>query len=505
MADAAAARDEGLGAVEALVEATLAVVEWDAELRIARWSGQAPAVFGWSAEEALGRRTDALGLLEPGVAAALSDRVHGLAPQEPPLVTRQAVRTRTGGRRSCEWHSSPVRGEDGRTRAVLSLIVELAESDVVETTLRRADRRRDEFLATLAHELRNPLAPMRNALEIMRLAGRDSGAAERARELIERQLAQMVRLIDDLLDVSRISLGRLELRRSRVELGSVVAGAVEASRPAIEASGHQLSISLPRDPVFLDGDPARLAQALSGLLGNASRYMEAGGRIRLSAESLDGEVVVRVRDEGVGIAAEMLPHVFSMFTEGSHFGQRSDNGLGIGLMLVRQLLELHGGRISAQSEGPGRGSEFVITLPTVPAPVDAGAGPPPRRPARSSPRRILVVDDNCDAATSLATMLRMMGHETHTAYDGASALAEAARNQPDVVLLDIGMPGMSGYEVASRIRASSWGQHVSLIALTGWGQEEDVRRSQEAGFDRHLVKPVHPEMLAGVLAVLDRA
>jgi len=232
--------------------------------------------------------------------------------------------------------------------------------------------------------------------------------------------------------------------------------------------------------------------------------MEAGGRIRLSAESLERRVVVRVRDFGVGIAGEMLPHVFSMFAEGARFGQRSDGGLGIGLTLVKQLVELHGGAIAAHSDGPGQGSEFVVTLPTAPAPEDAFASPPPPRPSAPKPRRILVVDDNCDAATSLATMLRMMGHETHTAYDGASALAEAARKRPEVVLLDIGMPGMSGYEVATRIRSSAWGEHMSLIALTGWGQEEDRRRSQEAGFDRHLVKPVHPEMLAGVLAGLEK-
>jgi signal transduction histidine kinase/ActR/RegA family two-component response regulator len=374
----------------------------------------------------------------------------------------------------------------------------------LEATRRDANRRKDEFLGTLAHELRNPLAPMRNALEIMRLAGHDSGAAERARALIERQLEQVVRLIDDLLDVSRLGLGRLELQRSTVDLGRVVASAVERTRPLVEAAGHELTVSLPGAAVHVDGDFSRLVQVLSNLLDNASRFMEAGGRIRLSLRQEEGQAVLQVSDDGIGIPTEMLPHVFSLYAAGSRGAHRTGGGLGMGLTLVRELLALHGGRVEARSAGPGGGSEFVVLLPVVAEP----AQPPASRPrsrcgALRTRRRVLVVDDNRDAAGSLATMLRMMGHETLTAHDGASALEVAATRRPQVVLLDIGMPGMSGYEVATRIRGSSWGQGMALVALTGWGQEEDRKRSREAGFDEHLVKPVHPAMLEGVLAAFE--
>ncbi len=489
--------------LEALIDNTpLAVVEYDPELRISRWSGEAKTLFGWTAAEAVGRTLEELRVVRREDAEKLRQTTHRLQdPAECCVVTRQVNLTRTGERRQCEWYSSVFRDEQGGVAAILSLALDVTEREGLERTLRESDRRKDEFLATLAHELRNPLAPMRNALEIMRLAGPGSGASERARALIERQLAQMVRLIDDLLDVSRISLGKLELRRERVELAAVVASAVETSRPTIEASGHELQISMPDEPVYLEADLTRLAQALLNLLNNAARYMEAGGSILLSARREQEDVVIGVKDAGVGIPREMLPHIFSMSTQGSRFLHRSEAGLGVGLTLVRRLVELHGGTVEAHSEGVGKGSEFVVRLRTAPAPTKPATAD--ERPAASAPpRRILVVDDNVDAAVSLATMLQMMGHETETAHEGLSALESAARWRPDVVLLDIGMPRISGYEVAARIRQFPWGEGMSLVALTGWGQEEDRRRSREAGFDHHLVKPVHPETLARLLSGL---
>ena len=286
----------------------------------------------------------------------------------------------------------------------------------------------------------------------------------------------------------------------------MVSNAVERTRPLIESSGHELTVSLPREPVYVDGDSARLSQVLANLLSNASRFMEAGGRIRLTLRREGARALVRVQDAGVGISPELLPHVFSLFTQGGHHAQRSGGGLGIGLTLVKQLIELHDGTVEAHSDGAGQGSEFVVALPAVDAPLqEASPRPSARAAGGAGRRRVLVVDDNCDAATSLATMLRMMGHETLTAHDGGSALEVAATRRPQVVLLDIGMPGMSGYEVATQIRRSSWGQAITLVALTGWGQEEDRKRSREAGFDEHLVKPVHPDMLAGVLSQLPQA
>jgi PAS domain S-box-containing protein len=372
--------------------------------------------------------------------------------------------------------------------------------------LRDADRRKDEFLATLAHELRNPLAPLRNAVQVMKLAAGDPAAVAKAREMMERQLGQMVHLIDDLMDVSRITRGKLQLRRERVDLASVVRGAVEVSRPGIEASAHRLAVALPPEPVFLDADPTRLTQVLSNLLTNAAKYTERGGHIQLTAARHGGEVVVSVSDTGIGIAPEHLPRLFEMFSQVSSALDRSQGGLGIGLALVRGLVEMHGGSVEARSGGLGRGSEFVVRLPAADGPA-TGQGPPPGGgtvPARTG-RRVLVTDDNRDAADSLAVMLRLGGHEVHTAYDGHAAVEAAARLRPDVAVLDIGMPGMTGYEVARRIRSEPWGRAVVLVALTGWGQEEDKRRATEAGFDRHLTKPVDPAALDGLLAATPKA
>ena len=371
--------------------------------------------------------------------------------------------------------------------------------------LREQDVRKDEFLATLAHELRNPLAPIRNGLQLMKLARNDGEAVERARAMMERQVGHMVRLIDDLLDLSRISQGKLELRKERVELSAVVRNAVETSQPLIEQMGHDLSLALPPVPIYVDGDMVRLAQVVSNLLNNAAKYTERGGRIRLCAERQGNEAVVTVEDNGVGIPAHMLSKVFEIFAQVDHSMERSKGGLGIGLSLVQRLVELHGGSVQARSGGDGRGSAFVVRLP-----VDLSLAGDRRdegevEPARpQSRRRILVADDNQDAAISLALLLRIMGNETETAFDGLEALAVAAAFRPDVALLDIGMPKLNGYEVCRRIRQQAWGESMVLYALTGWGQEEDRRRSLAAGFDAHLVKPVLPadleKLLAGVTA-----
>jgi PAS domain S-box-containing protein len=372
-----------------------------------------------------------------------------------------------------------------------------------EEALREADRRKDEFLATLAHELRNPLAPMRNALQVMQLAGGDVSAVAAAREMMERQMRHMVRLVDDLLDVSRITRGKLELRRQRVDLGAVLRTAVETSRPLIEAAGHALTTTLPPQPLFVDGDPVRLAQVFANLLNNAAKYTEPGGQIWLTAERQGSDAFVSVRDTGLGIPPEMLGTVFELFTQVDRTLEKAQGGLGIGLTLVRRLTEMHGGSVEARSEGPGRGSEFVVRLPVVLAGPARDEGPAGGA-GESSRRRILVVDDNRDSAMSLALMLQLMGNEVRTAHDGLEAVQAAEVFRPDVGLLDIGLPRLNGYDAARRIRSQPWGRDVVLIAVTGWGQEDDRRRSKEAGFNFHMVKPVEPaaleKLLAGLLA-----
>ena len=365
--------------------------------------------------------------------------------------------------------------------------------------LREANRRKDEFLATLAHELRNPLAPLRNGLQVMKLSGNDVKAVETSRIMMERQLEAMVRLIDDLMDVNRISRGKIELRRTPVDVATVVRAAVETSGPWIEAGRHRLTVELPKTPLIVDADETRLAQVLSNLLNNAAKYTEPGGRIRLTADRHKGKAVISVKDTGVGIPRTMLPRIFDLFTQVDRSLEKSQGGVGIGLSLVKGLVELHGGQVEARSEGPGKGSEFIVRLPV----MDETTPPPPRKEKAMSGRlggyRVLVADDNVDSATSLAMLLRLMGNEVHTAHDGLQAVEVALELQPDLALLDIGMPKLNGYETCQRIRAQSGGRKVLLVALTGWGQDEDIRRSHLAGFDRHLVKPVEPAALEKLL------
>jgi PAS domain S-box-containing protein len=370
----------------------------------------------------------------------------------------------------------------------------------VAASLSEANRQKDEFLAILAHELRNPLAPIRHCLQILRRSP-DASARESARDVMERQLAQMVRLVDDLLDVSRITRGKVELRKERVALSSVIGSAVETSRPLIEHMHHELTISLPGRRLELDADPTRLAQVFSNLLNNAAKYTDPGGDIRLAAQVEGADVVVSVRDNGVGIPADKIDGVFDMFSQVDRSMEKAQGGLGIGLTLVRRLVAMHDGEVEARSEGPGRGSEFLVRLPLAPDRLAAPAVLEPAVPG-STPLRILIVDDNQDGADTLAAVLRLTGHAVDTAYDGQQGVEAAERLQPDVVLLDIGLPRLNGYEAARRIRSQGW--RTLLVAVTGWGQEEDRRRSRDAGFDHHLVKPVDPDELMQLLAALGR-
>ena len=408
-----------------------------------------------------------------------------------------------GSRRTVLAHANPLHDDDGKLTGAVNVLVDITERKQAEDLLREADRRKSEFLAMLAHELRNPLAPLRNGLQIVRLAHHDRPAVDQAREMMERQLAHMVRLIDDLLDLSRITNGKIELRKERIDLGAAVQDAVETSRPVIEASEHRLTVALPPQAVYVDGDRTRLAQVFANLLNNAAKYTDRSGNIRLEVERQGSDVVVTVTDNGLGIPAEVLPCIFDMFTQVDRSLERSQGGLGIGLSLVRGLVEMHGGRVEAHSDGRGKGSVFSVRLP-----VSLAPGRSPRQDEstaqghRSSRHRILVVDDNKDSAVSLAMMLRIMGHETFTAHDGLEAVEAAAAYRPDVVLLDIGLPRLNGYDVCRRIREQAWGKNTVLIALTGWGQDEDKCRSKEAGFNFHMVKPVDPAALEKLLAGL---
>jgi signal transduction histidine kinase/CheY-like chemotaxis protein len=371
-----------------------------------------------------------------------------------------------------------------------------------EREVREANRRKDEFLATLAHELRNPLAPMRSAAQLLKMPGVGESQSRTAREIIERQVQHMVRLIDDLMDVSRITLGQINLRHEKVNLGAVITDALEASRPAIEAGGHSLNVHLPPAPLFVEGDGTRLSQVFQNLLNNAAKYTPPGGRITLVASREGRQAFVCVRDSGVGIAKEVQERIFDMFTRLDPSESIKVSGLGIGLALAKQLVELHLGRIEVHSEGAGQGSEFTVALPLLeqeilqPQPSDRPAVDSMQTPAR----RVLVVDDNRDAAESLALLLQLCGCQVSVAFSGPQALSLFASAKPEIVLLDIGMPGMDGYEVARRVRSAAAGEEVFLVALTGWGQAEDKQRAAQAGFDEHVTKPVDPDRLTTLLA-----
>jgi PAS domain S-box-containing protein len=484
-------------------------------LRQARFCEEAhDAIFAWKLEGPVlywNRSADELYGFDK--AAALRSTTHPLLGAENRAVFEDVKATllRTG-----QWSGELThRTSDGREIRVESrmrLIREGTERTVVEAdrdvtervrtveALRAADQRKDEFLATLAHEIRNPLAPIRNELEIMRVARGNPDVIEHSRAVMERQLAHLVHLVDDLMDVSRITRGKLELRRAQLSLEAVLQAALETSRPLIEAARHDLVVNMPQVPVYVLGDLTRLAQIFSNLLNNAAKYTPPGGRIILSASAVNGEAVIEVRDTGVGIAVEALPKIFEMFTQENR-DRGVAPGLGIGLALVHALTEMHGGTVTATSDGVGAGSLFTVRLPVHQsfeierAGVDVEA-----EPAATARRRVLVADDNLDAAESLSMLLTMMGHEVRAAHDGAQAVEQAEQFRPDLILMDVGMPRLDGLQAAMRIRSMDWGASPVIVALTGWGQDADRERSKEAGCDVHLVKPLDFDRLAVLLA-----
>lgn len=411
-----------------------------------------------------------------------------------------------GQRLTALAHASPIHNEAGVLIGAVNVLVDITERKRAEVELKEADRAKNEFLATLAHELRNPLAPIRAAVKILQLQSKPNPISQSALEVIERQTRQMTRLIDDLLDIARITSNKLELRRERIALREVFDAAVETSRPLIEQLGHKLIVKAPAAPIQIDGDMVRLAQVISNLLNNAAKYTERGGRIWLTASRKENDVVIKVRDSGIGIPAEVLSQIFEMFTQVDRATNGPAGGLGIGLTLVKRLVEMHGGTITAQSHGRGKGSEFVLRVPAASAhptrPKVQAEGMPEPKPEGKEPIRILVVDDNEDSADSMGLLMKLLGNEVRIVHDGLAAVDVAKEFEPRVVLLDIGLPTLNGYETAKEIRRQPWGKQAVLIAVTGWGEAVHRQRSRKAGFDHHLVKPVDPDELTSLLAAL---
>jgi PAS domain S-box-containing protein len=464
-------------------------------------------MWGKSREEALGRNC-----LELGYEPWQAERHEGEIGQV--VATRQPIRgevpfTGTNGRRVYDYIFAPVMGDDGEVVAVAGTARDVTERQQAEQAIRdqaqrleEADRAKDEFLATLSHELRNPLAPLRNSLALLRMARNPDASSAPVHEMMERQVNHLVRLVDDLLETSRIGRGTFTLRKERVELAVVVRNAVETCDPLVKTAKHHLAVALPGQALWLDGDSVRLAQILSNLLDNAAKYTEDGGEISLDAQREGETVAIAVRDNGMGIDAQTLPRLFEMFTRGGNTTRRAQGGLGIGLALARRLALMHGGSLEARSDGPGKGSEFILRLPLA-AELPAQVAAPSEAHAAVSQKRILVVDDNRDAADSLGMVLKFLGADVRIARDGPEALQAFDTYQPSVVLLDIGLPGMDGYEVARTIRSRFAGRKTAIVALTGWGQDSDRRQAREAGFDHHLVKPAEIGALQMLLASLE--
>ena len=369
----------------------------------------------------------------------------------------------------------------------------------IASDLSKADHRKDEFMAMLAHELRNPLAPLRSAVDVLQMNSDDGAQVRAVAEMLERQVGQMVHLVDDLLDVSRITRGKIELRLQRVELRTVVIQAVEASKTQFEKMGHHLKVTQSEEPIYLEGDPVRLTQVLGNLLSNAGKFTPDGGRIELSTSKENGQAVIRVMDNGMGIAWENLTSIFDMFVQVDASLERPSSGLGLGLTLVKKLVDMHGGSVEVRSDGKDQGTEFILRLPTVEQEQHGSVMPNAKRRTEVVGRRILIVDDNVDAATMLSLMLTKMGNETHTASDGLAGVKAAEALRPEIIIMDIGLPQINGYEACNHIRQQPWGQDIRIVALTGWGQAEDRKKSRDAGFNAHLVKPVDLEELKALL------
>ena len=482
-----------------------AVVVTDAQGRITLLNPIAQALTGWGAE-ALGQPLDTVfrivnettrETMENPVSKVLRlGAIVGLA-------NHTVLIAKDDSELSIDDSGAPIRDTRGRIVGVVLVFRDITERRGAERALEVADRRKDEFLAMLAHELRNPLAPIRNAAHTLALLGTGDDRVRWVSGVIERQVGLMTRLVDDLLDVSRITSGKITLQRTTVSVGEVLAQAVEAARPLVESRGQTLDVDVPEDAGWVDGDPARLAQAVGNLLDNAIKYTDDGGGIWLRERVEGDEVVIVVEDSGVGIEPEVLPHVFDLFIQADRSLERKRGGLGLGLTLVRRLVEMHGGRVEAASAGPGLGSVFTIRLPRRAhehPDAPAAAGPEEASQPSGPARRILVVDDHQDSTDSLALFLRLRGHEVHTAHDGQSALDEIERYRPDVVFLDLGLPGMSGYDVARRVRMMSDPGSLRLVAVTGYGTDADRQKTRDAGFDVHLAKPVDPRAVDALLA-----
>jgi two-component system, chemotaxis family, CheB/CheR fusion protein len=474
-----------------------AIVSKTLDGQVRSWNAAATRIFGYEPHEIIGRP----------ITTIIPEE---LLEEEREIISRlrrgervdhyDTIRVAKDGRRiPISLTISPVRNASGEIIGASKVARDISERRRAEEMLREAARRKDEFLAVLAHELRNPLAPIRFALELANHPSLSTGQQDAARAIVERQVAHMTRLLDDLLDVSRITSGKIELKKQPTELKSIIAAAIETARPALEERRHRLQVTMPSPPINLVADPIRLAQVFSNLLINAAKFTMAEGEVDISIAQEASWVVVSVRDNGRGISAEMMPRLFTMFSQAPGVHAPAEGGLGVGLSLVRGLVDMHGGSVEAHSAGAGLGSEFVVRLP-----IDGTSAADALRStaAKNMPRgalRVLVVDDNHDAADCCKVLLEMAGHRIDVAYSGMTALELGERMQPQAVLLDIGLPDLDGYEVARRMRSTDWGMNALLVAVTGWGQARDRQRALEAGFDRHVTKPIAPEYLETLL------
>jgi PAS domain S-box-containing protein len=471
----------------------------DCDGKIATWNTGAERITGYQEGEVVG---------QPFALLFTSQDIVNHSPE-----TELSIAVEKGRSEDERWHArkdgsqfwamgvvTPLWDEAGKLRGYAKIMRDITDRKRAETELAEANRRKDEFLAMLAHELRNPLAPIINGLKLLRLEEAITLDGNQAIDIMERQATQLTRLVDDLLDVSRITTGKVNLHKERVELRTVINYAVETVRPLVDSRKHELSVTIPGESIWLDADPIRLQQVVANLLNNAAKYTEPGGHIWLKAEREGSEVIIHVKDTGIGIMADMLPRIFLSFVQADRSLDRSQGGLGIGLTLAMALVEMHGGKIKVNSPGVGQGTEFVVRLPVVAevTPLQPEAVHNERELKQARTLRMLVVDDNPDTVQSLAMLLRLYGHDVMSADTGPLALEAALANEPEVALLDIGLPGIDGFEVARRIRAQT--AKPVLIAMTGYGQPEDRKKSKEAGFDYHLTKPVDPTRLQELLA-----
>ncbi len=481
---------------------------------IQSWNAGAARIFGYQESEVVGKP---ITIIIPPELQEEERRILNLVRHGERVDHFDTIRLTKDGRRiEISLTVSPVRDSHGTIVGASKVARDISGRKAAERALREselrlraseealldADRRKDEFLALLAHELRNPLAPIRYALAANKKQGRTPDQQRRAEEVIERQVTHMSRLLDDLLDVSRITRGTLELKKSPTELTLVVGSAIETARPVLDAKHHTLALDLPQQAVRLDADAVRLAQVFSNLLINAAKYTDPGGRIVLRASQLGNELVIAISDNGIGISADMKPRLFTLFSQAQSAIGRSEGGLGVGLSLVRGLVSLHGGSVAARSDGPGKGSEFIVRIPVGSALEHPESDAAADVPVPGAGLKILVVDDSRDAADTCAILLELSGHHVQTAYTGQRAFELAESFRPHVMLLDIGLPDLDGYQLAKKIRATPWGQATVLIAVTGWGQEADRRRAFEAGFDQHLTKPIAADTVESLIQSL---